>query len=472
MTAPLPDGLVAVVKRDCPTCATVEPVLGQLARALGERLTVYSQDDPAFPAGVPGVVDDRDLDVSWHLDLTTVPTLLQVEGGVEKERIVGWERAQWEAFTGVSGLGPGLPDYRPGCGSKHLDPEVAAALAVRFRGDDAAIPPGAPRCAGGRAGSHVGSGLDRRPARRAAHRSAGAGHAGRHRSSARSRSWRWYLPTWPRPRWKKWRSMRSWPAAAPSTSRWCSPRSRRSAPTNSTCTVCWPPPGSSVPVVVVNGPMSRAIGMNSGINALGQGNRANATIGRALQLVIRNVGGGRPGEVDRATLGTPGKYSFCFAEDEARFAMGVTGGRAGLRPRRLGGDRLCRRWRARSVAISNPGRLNPWLVRWPSVCAASAIPNWCSAHDAFLVVSPDHGRVFRQAGWSRARLRQELAGLLTLPADELIRGVGGIEEGVPPEPGRPAPPEVPRRRAAARLCRGRGRPVLGDYRRLGRWDPG
>ena len=68
---------------------------------------------------------------------------------------------------------------------------------------------------------------------------------------------------------------------------------------------------------MVNGPVSRAIGMNSGMNAFGQGNRANATIGRALQLLIRNVGGGRPGEIDRATFGTPGKYSFCFAEDEA-----------------------------------------------------------------------------------------------------------------------------------------------------------
>ncbi len=57
--------------------------------------------------------------------------------------------------------------------------------------------------------------------------------------------------------------------------------------------------------------------MNSGINCLGQGNRANATIGRALQLIIRNVGGGRPGELDRAVLGGPGKYTFCFAEDES-----------------------------------------------------------------------------------------------------------------------------------------------------------
>ena len=54
--------------------------------------------------------------------------------------------------------------------------------------------------------------------------------------------------------------------------------------------------------------------MNSGINVFGQGNRANSGIGRALQLVVRNVGGGRPGQVDRATFGNPGKLSFCFAD--------------------------------------------------------------------------------------------------------------------------------------------------------------
>ena len=70
------------------------------------------------------------------------------------------------------------------------------------------------------------------------------------------------------------------------------------------------------PVIVCNGPGTRAIGMNSGVNTMGQGNRANLTIGRALQLIIRNVGGGRPGEVDRATHGNPGKISFCFAESE------------------------------------------------------------------------------------------------------------------------------------------------------------
>src|SRR4029077_21239667 len=70
------------------------------------------------------------------------------------------------------------------------------------------------------------------------------------------------------------------------------------------------------PVVICNGPGTRAIGMNSGVNVFGQGNRANLGFRRAVQLVVRNIGGGRPGEVDRAAHGNPGKLSFCFAENE------------------------------------------------------------------------------------------------------------------------------------------------------------
>jgi len=75
--------------------------------------------------------------------------------------------------------------------------------------------------------------------------------------------------------------------------------------------------GSATVCLVVNGPVARAIGMNSGANAMGPGNRANATIGRAIGLTLRNCGGARPGEIDMATLGQPGKYTFCFAENEA-----------------------------------------------------------------------------------------------------------------------------------------------------------
>ncbi len=74
----IPDGLVAVVKRDCPTCVMVEPVLRQLAAA-GQPFTVLTQDDPAFPTASPGVIDDTGLERSFALDIEIVPTLLRIE---------------------------------------------------------------------------------------------------------------------------------------------------------------------------------------------------------------------------------------------------------------------------------------------------------------------------------------------------------------------------------------------------------
>ena len=64
------------------------------------------------------------------------------------------------------------------------------------------------------------------------------------------------------------------------------------------------------PLIVVNGPIARQIGMNAGGNVFGSGNRANATIGRAVRLILLSVGGGIPGELDKSTLGHPGKYTF------------------------------------------------------------------------------------------------------------------------------------------------------------------
>jgi hypothetical protein len=70
------------------------------------------------------------------------------------------------------------------------------------------------------------------------------------------------------------------------------------------------------PFVVVNGPSRDALGVHYGAGALGPGFRANATIGRALRLVMMNIGGARPGELDQATLGFPGKFTMCVAENQ------------------------------------------------------------------------------------------------------------------------------------------------------------
>ncbi len=70
------------------------------------------------------------------------------------------------------------------------------------------------------------------------------------------------------------------------------------------------------PLIIVNGPHARRLGISGGPNALGNGSRANAVIGRAVRLVLQNVGGARPGSTDRATQGHPGKFSYCVAENE------------------------------------------------------------------------------------------------------------------------------------------------------------
>lgn len=71
------------------------------------------------------------------------------------------------------------------------------------------------------------------------------------------------------------------------------------------------------PLIIVNGPLAGRLAINSGYNCFGQGFRANATIGRALRLVLMNIGGGIPGAGDRSTQGSPSKYSYCIAENES-----------------------------------------------------------------------------------------------------------------------------------------------------------
>lgn len=70
------------------------------------------------------------------------------------------------------------------------------------------------------------------------------------------------------------------------------------------------------PGVILNGPIRTQLGVNCGSNCFGQGNRVNATIGRAVQLSLLNIGGAKPGEMDRSTQGSPAKYTFCFGENE------------------------------------------------------------------------------------------------------------------------------------------------------------
>ena len=107
------DGLVAFVKRACPTCTLIEGALREIAGSVPD-FRVVSQDDPGFPSGVARVVDDRELDHSWMSSIEFTPTLIRFADGREAERVVGWERDAWRRLTGLTNLGTGLPAFRPG----------------------------------------------------------------------------------------------------------------------------------------------------------------------------------------------------------------------------------------------------------------------------------------------------------------------------------------------------------------------
>ena len=132
------------------------------------------------------------------------------------------------------------------------------------------------------------------------------------------------------------------------------------------------------PVLIVNGPIRRAHRheQRQG-NVLGQGNRANLTIGRALQLVVRNVGGGRPGDVDRATHGNPGKLSFCFAEDEEGSPWEPL---ASARASEAGADTVTlSRARARAASSTSAPDPEELAATLAAGCAACTTRSWCSA---------------------------------------------------------------------------------------------
>ena len=424
----LPDGLVAVVKRDCETCQMVVPVLAQLAEA--DTLTVYTQDDPDFPAD-PSAIDDTDLAISWHHEIETVPTLIKVVDGVEVARTVGWSRPEWEALSGHGGLGPDLPPMRPGCGSKSLDPDIVDALAVRFGASVLAsrriavadledeielmfqrgwsdglplVPPTEDRVMRMLAGTSrspddivavVPPDLVEITVEKIAVSAVMAGCLPE------------YLP---------------WVITALEAA--CNDEFNMHGVLATTMPVG--------PVIVCSGPGTRAIGMNSGVNALGQGNRANSTIGRALQLIVRNFGGGRPGEVDRGTHGNPGKLSFCFAENDVDSPFGTLAASRGV-------DGIGESVDALTVfAGEGPRCVVDQLSRRPESLARSLAVNLRTVHhpklvlafDAIVVIGPEHGRVFAEAGWDRQRITTEIMSHLMIPGTELVRGADGIAEGI------------------------------------------
>jgi hypothetical protein len=420
--------ITIVVKENCPTCVHVIPAIEQMVKS-GLDVRVISQDNPSFPETIKHVIDDSDLGQSWQMAIEIVPTAIRFSGGKEVDRVVGWNRPEWEALSGLSNLAPDLAENRPGCGSLSLEPGRFEELEVRFKGDIMS----SRRIAVDAYADDMEMGFDR--------------------------GWSDGLPVIPPSEIRVMAMLRG-------TDREPSEIIGNIPPNLSPCTVekvainavmagCKPEylpvvlaaveaalvdqfcmhgllatTWFSGPIAIVSGPITKAIGMNWAENALGQGNRANSTIGRALQLVIRNVGGGKPGELDRSTLGSPGKLGFSFAEDETddfwpTVAMDQGAERQDSSVTLFAGDGVHGVFDQKS---RNPESLTRSFAETLKTVGHSKM---VMASDVILVIGPEHYRVFKQAGWSKDRLREELERLLLRPGAELIIGAGGIDEGLP-----------------------------------------
>jgi thiol-disulfide isomerase/thioredoxin len=436
--------LVAFVKEDCPTCLLVAPMIEALARSARIDVRVVAQDEAGpeavrrrFGLTMP-VLDDSALEVSFAWQVEAVPTVVLLDGeGRGRREVVGFAKADWQAlWRELDPAGadrPAIdwdayPDWRPGCGSRSADPLVAERLAARAAGsplrsrrievgeeDDPfeflfaqgltdglpVVPPTPERVL------RMLSGTARDPQEVVATVAPNLAPVTVEKVAINA------VMAGCRPEYL--------PVVLAAVEAACSPEFNLHGVLATTHFVG--------PVVVVNGPVRQRIGMNAGVNALGQGNRANATIGRALQLVVRNVGGGRPGGVDRAVLGQPGKYTFCFAEHEERSRWEPLHVERGFAPQESTGT---------VFAGSAPCPIIDQLARGAGALATSyglalaavSHPKHYGYGEIILVVPPEHVDTFARESFTKDLLRERIQAASRRAVRDLV-GDERCAEGLP-----------------------------------------
>jgi len=124
------DGLTVFVKKECPTCRLIQPVIRDLAKRTNS-IIVFAQDDVSAVEGL-AVIDDTSLEQSFRQDIEAVPTIIRFANGREVDRTFGWNRDEWQRVTGLADLGRGLPHMQPGCGSKSREPGVFEHLVALY----------------------------------------------------------------------------------------------------------------------------------------------------------------------------------------------------------------------------------------------------------------------------------------------------------------------------------------------------
>jgi hypothetical protein len=183
------------------------------------------------------------------------------------------------------------------------------------------------------------------------------------------------------------------------------------------------------PLIIINGPIRRTLEVNCAAGVFGPGYRANATIGRALRLVMINLGGTRAGQISMSTMGHPGRYTYCIGEHEEASPWEPLSIERGFAPTDS------------TVTLfsgEGPFTINDHLSRSASQLASSL--GWSAAgvwnHKSFplyghtlFVIGPEHARTLGEERWSKQDVRRFLYETIRRPARDLAPGPDGAETG-------------------------------------------
>jgi len=186
-------------------------------------------------------------------------------------------------------------------------------------------------------------------------------------------------------------------------------------------------------LVLVSGPISGDLRMNSGYGAFGPGNRANASIGRALRLILMNIGGARPGVRDRATQGTPAKFTYCVAENEAASPWGSFRGTLGFGPT----DSV-----VTVIAGEGPHNINDHgsttvdglITQLANTLATPGNNNTYMRGDSYVFFGPEHAQQLANSGMSREDVQARLFEASRVPRDRFgAEQLAYLEAGYGPD---------------------------------------
>ncbi len=443
--------VVCFIKEDCPTCNEIMPVLEGLYRTYGDSVDILLAGQTAdgnrrlietHGLTVP-ILDDSSLKVAWAWDIEIVPTAyLANADGEQVERREGFVREEWQTFTTAIGDLTGspasvdidwdaLPAWRPGCGSLTQDPDIATRLAaeaensplrarrieiapqddeVEFMFDQGftdglpVVPPTPERV------MRMLSGTRRDAQDVVATVPPNMGVATVEKVAINA------VMAGCKPEYM--------PVIIAALEAACTDEFNIHGVMATTM-------GAS-PVMVINGPIRERIGMNMRLSALGQGNRANSSIGRALRLTLRNVGGARPGGTERSTLGNPMKISMCFPEFEERSNWEPMHVERGF----SASDSVVTLFAMTSgptLIVDQTSISGPQLAGSIGQCLnASQHPKAHRGGDCLLVVCPEHVDTLQRDNITKAQLRARIQEVTSVPWSKLVQDQdSGV--GIPPD---------------------------------------